>query len=186
VGFLYGTMGTITAWSTIVTLTGSHDRFISAVERDAGRVFGIEKDLGTKEQLEKVATRKGEALWSRRGVLVPLAGAGAISAFLILLGSLRTVARSGRRAWGRAAWQLGALVGLPCVAVETAVGFLHSRDLIEAVADLNDPLSQQLRSLLPARDTMVFAQAAIAVLYLVAAAAYLNTERVRRYCDEGA
>ena len=61
VGFFLGTIGTANAWATIVMLTGSHDRYTSAIEHGAERLLDLPKELGTPEQLQKVATREAEA-----------------------------------------------------------------------------------------------------------------------------
>lgn len=182
VGFLYGTMGAITSVSTMVALTGSHDGFLSAVLKKPERVLGLPDGFGSSEDRERVATRKAEALWARRGVLVPLAGASGVAALLILLGSLRATARGGRRSeWGRAAWQLGALIALPCLALESVVGYLHTRDLLAAVADLKDPISTQLRALLPTGARWVVLLSATSGVYLLATARYLSSAAVLAY-----
>ena len=185
VGFLYGVIGLITAWSTVVALTGSHDRFTSAVRTDPARMLGLPQTLGTPAEQARVADRKADALWARRGVLLPLAGINAITALLVLLGLSRTMARGGKNArWGRSAWQLGALVGLPCLAMETLVAWLHSRDLIAAISALHDPLADMLRELLPMRDHIVLGQALVVGVYLAGTAWYLTTQAVARYCAD--
>src|SRR5688572_25258745 len=171
--FLYGAMGILSAWSTAVALSSSEDRFVAAVRKDAGRMLGLK--LGTAAEQERIAERKARALWSRRRVLLPLAGATAIASLLLVLGAARAVARGGRHAaWGRSAWQLGALVGLPAMVLESLVGWAHSRDLQGAIADLHDPLAEQLRAVLPMRDTILIGQVVVLGLFLGGTARYLG------------
>jgi len=86
VGFFYGTVGPREERvGTLVVFTSSHDSFVSTVQKNATAMLGLGTAIGTPEEREKIALRKAEALWSRRGVLLPLAGAGGIAALLILL-----------------------------------------------------------------------------------------------------
>lgn len=183
-GFFYAAIGCITGWSSVITFTSPHERFTSAMQHEAGHMPDLPQTLGTPDQLERVALRKAEALWSRRGVLLPMAIASIVTSTLMLFGIGGAVMR--RLAWGRSAWQLSALLALVGVALEGAFGFVHSRDLVRAVAGLDDPLSLQLPSLLPMRDAMVVTQALVSVAYLAGTAVYLSSARVMRYCGIGA
>jgi hypothetical protein len=114
-------------------------------------------------------------------VLVPLAIVNAIAATLVLLGTARVLARkSERKDWGRSAWQLGLLIGLPCLALETLTGAASARELVAAIANQHDVLSEQLRSSAPL--WFLFAQAAATAVYLLGGAAYLSSKGVRDYC----
>src|SRR5262249_29612091 len=104
------------------------------------------------------------------------------------IGAARALSRGGRRAgWGRQAWQLGALIALPCVALETLVALLHSRDFLGAIAELHDPVAGQLRVQATLHDRLLLGVGTLAFVYLAGTARYLSSERVVRYCvDEDA
>jgi hypothetical protein len=181
--FLYATMGLLGAWSTAVALSSSEDQFIAAARKETGPKLGFK--LGTPAEQERIAERMAKAFWSRRRVRLPLAGATAIASLLLLLGAARAVARGGRHAaWGRSAWQLGALVGLPAMVLESLVSWVHSRDLQQAIADLHDPLAEQLRTILPMRDAILIGQVVVLGLFLGGVARYLGSKTVVRYCSD--
>ena len=174
------------AWSTLLVLSGSHDRFVSAMTRDAGANLGLQPGDGSADDQRRLVERKAEALWSRRRVLLPLSATTGISASLVLFGAAALFLRGrGRSGWGRAAWQLGAAIGLPCLVLETVVGYLHSRDLLAAIADLHDPLSEQLRRMVPDRDRLSVVLAAVQAAYLVGTALYLRSRRVVGWATTG-
>jgi hypothetical protein len=185
VGYVYGVVGLIISWSTVTALAGSQDRFLDAVGKDPARVLGIPSDLGTSDERQRAALRNAQALWSRRQVLLPLAGINAIASILVLLGVARTIPKRSRRAgWGRSAWQLGLLIWLPCLALDTIVAALQSRELLAALADLHDPVADQLRAMLALRSRFVLAQAGLSALYLAGTAAYLSTRTVVEACRD--
>lgn len=182
-GFFYGSITCVLSWSTLVALAGSHGAFISAVRQDGSRMVEVPKQLGSTDDVQRLAERKAEALWSRRGVFIPLAVANAVLSSLMLLGIAGAVSR--RLAWGRSAWRFAALVSLVAVAMEGVANYVHARDLIQAVADLHDPLSEQIRQLLPANDVMLGLRLLLEVGFLLVSAAYVSTQAVVRYCDRG-
>ena len=185
IGYVYAVIGLIIAWSTVTALAGSEDRFLSAVRKDPARVLGVSPELGTADDRQRVAERDAQTLWSRRRVLLPLAGMNAIASLLVLLGVTRALSRRSRRAgWGRSAWQLGLVVWIPCLALDTVVASLQTRELLAAIAELHDPVAEQLRGALLQRSTFVIAQAALSATYLVGAALYLSTRAVVAYCRD--
>jgi hypothetical protein len=187
VGYVYAVIGLIIAWSTVTALGGSQDRFLAAVSQDPARVLGVSSDLGTSDDRQRVAMRNAQALWSRRQVLLPMAGVNAIASMLVLLGVARAIPRRSRRAgWGRSAWQLGLLIWLPCLVLDSVVASLQTRELLAALADLHDPVAEQVRDTLALRGRFVLAQAALSALYLAGTAAYLSTRAVVEACRDAA
>jgi hypothetical protein len=185
VSYVYAVIGLIIAWSTVTALGGTEDRFQSAVAKDPAQVLGIPADLGTSEDRQRVALRNAQTLWSRRQVLLPLAGVNAIASLLVLLGVARAIPRRSRRAgWGRSAWQLGLLIWLPCLALDTVVASLQTRELLAALVDLHDPVAEHVRGALATRSGFVLAQAGLSVLYLAGTAAYLSTRGVVAACRD--
>jgi hypothetical protein len=185
-GFLYGGVGVVSSWVTIAALTSPHDQFISGTRDNAGHMFGSSPQLGTEDDQRRLAEREAEVLWSRRNSLIPLAVGSIIASTLILLGARRSLRKSPRTAWGCSAWQLGALLGLPCVALDGVIAFLRSRELLTVIASATDPLSKQLRDMAPLLDRLMIGQAAMTTLYLVAVALYLQSAGVKRWAVEGA
>lgn len=169
--FLYGASGITSGWMMIIGLSSSHDRYLSA----------IRNETSIPDAQRPIVERSAETLWSRRGALIPLAAGGILAATLVLFGAARTLRRGPRSAWGRSAWQLGALLGVPTAALEGVTSWLHARDLTRSIADLSDPVSQQVRQLAPMSDRLLLAQAALTALYLGGVALYLNGEAVKRW-----
>jgi hypothetical protein len=184
VALLYGAIGIVVAWTVIGTVSIDHDQLVSAM-RESGAsdraIPGFDPKLGTKEEQLQLAQREAEALWSRRGVLIPLSIANLIAATLIVIGAARVLRRGTSRAWGRSAWQLGTMLSLPCVALACIVGVLYTHDLLAAVADLHDPMSQQLREGAPLFDLAMVGLAALPAICLAGVALYLRSAAVMRW-----
>ncbi|MEO6955044.1 MAG: hypothetical protein ABI321_24805 [Polyangia bacterium] len=186
IGFLYGTLGIVTSLSSFVTLTGSHDAFTAEVKRQADKLVPQAEAGKPTDELATVALRKAEALWTRRGVLLPLAGGNLIVSVLILLGCSRIWSADdprGRRAWARSAWQLGCLVGLPLLGLQTLVEIAHAKDLAAAVTDLTGPFATSLKDV-ALSSAVVWMRTSIVATYLLGAAAYLNGPAVRTFTAE--
>jgi hypothetical protein len=184
-GFLYGGVNVVYSWATVLALTTPHDQFISA-STTTDHTFSLVPQVGTEDDQRRMAGRTAEVFWSRRNALIPLAFGNIIASTLLLLGAGRTLRKSPRSAWGRSAWQLGALLGLPCVVLAGVISFLSSRDLLAAIASASDPLSKQLRDMAPQSDPVVIGQAAMTMLFLGAVALYLQSDAVKRWVVEGA
>ena len=186
IGFLYGTLGIVTALSSFVTLTGSHDAFTAEVRRQADKLVPKAEPGKPTDELATVAVRKAEALWTRRGVLLPLAAGNLIASILVVLGCSRIWRAEGpdlRRSWARSAWQLGCLVGLPLLALQTLVEIAHARDLAAAVSDLTGPFATSLKDVQLAT-AVVWLRTSIVAIYLLGAAAYLDGAPVRTFTRE--
>jgi hypothetical protein len=125
-----------------------------------------------------------EAMWSRRGVFIPLAIANAVLSSVMLLAIAAAMSR--RLAWGGSAWQFAALLSIVSVAMDAVVNDVHSRDLVQAVADLHDPLSEQLRQLVAASDVTLAVRSGLEVMFLLSTATYLSRPAALRYCDRSA
>ncbi len=184
--FLYATLGLVTALASLATLTGSHDAFTSEVRRQADKLV-LKPEAGKPvpgDELSTVATRKAEALWTRRGQVLPLAGASLIACMLVTLGVTRIWGPAmARRAWGRSAWQLGCLVSLPIIAMQTLVELAHTRDLAAAIADLSGPFATSLKDVQLA-SAVVWLRSSVAATFALGVAAYLNGRPVRAYTGE--
>lgn len=191
IGFLHGTLGIVTALSSFVTLTGSHDAFTAEVRRQADKLVPKAEPGKPTDELATVAVRKAEALWTRRGVLLPLAAGNLIASILVVLGCSRIWRPDSpdrpdggrRRSWARSAWQLGCLVGLPLLALQTLVEIAHARDLAAAVSDLTGPFATSLKDV-PLATAVVWLRTSIVATYLLGAAAYLNGRPVRAFTGE--
>jgi hypothetical protein len=183
VGYLCAVIGLTVAWSSARGLLGSHDHFVSA-RKDPTLVLGVPKDLGTSDERVRIAERGAETLWSRRGVLLPLAGMNAIASLLVLFGAARVVSPRSRKArWGRSAWQLGVLLWLPYIGVSAVVTRLRTQELLTAIADLHDPVAEWLRAILAQAGSYALAQDGLSVAFAALTAAYLATQKVTRYCE---
>ena len=181
--FLYATLGLVTALASFATLTGSHDAFSSEVRRQADKLVPAPEAGKPVDELSTVATRKAEALWTRRGQVLPLAGASLIACVLITLGATRIWRPAPERAWGRSAWQLGCLVLLPIIGMQTLVELAHAKDLAAAITDLNGPFATSLKDV-PLASAVVWLRSSVAATFALGVAAYLNSQTVRTYTGE--
>jgi hypothetical protein len=164
IAFLYGGVGVVSSWGTIAMLTTPHDELISAMRESHGSVFPFLAQVGTEDDQRRMAEREAEVLWARRNALIPLSVCNIIACTLILLGAMRSLRKNARTAWGCSAWQLGALLAIPCAVLDCLLSALCAREVLAAIAGATDPVSKQLREM----------------------ALYLQSAGVKRWAVEGA
>jgi hypothetical protein len=184
--FLYAGIGVIASWGQIAMLTAPHDEIIKAVRESSGSLFTLVPQVGTEEDQRRFAERDAEVIWARRNAIIPLSVCHIIACTLILLGAGRSLRKSPRAAWGCSAWQLGALLALPCAALDGVISILCSREQLASMANATDPVSKLFREMAPHADRPLIGQAALVMLFLGSLALYLQSAAVKRWVAEGA
>jgi hypothetical protein len=165
-GLLIGSFGGMFALSKAAPLLGSRDQYISAYREFA------EKLPGHDAQSLKMAEQEADAIYSRRGVALPLAAMNLILSTLLFLGCGRALRGS---PWGLSAWQLAVVASLPYTLLASAFAIVEAREIAAAMPhDAVVELGVQLSIL----RTAIFD--GLAIVYYLVCILYLRRPAIRK------
>jgi hypothetical protein len=163
IGVLVGSWSALYALTHAGELLVTRDQFINSYrDADLAPVITGESPDARRARLEKVA----DALYSRRGVALPLAIADCLLSGLLFIGCFRALRLS---VWGVQAWGFACTISIPYQILDGVRFALEAKDL--------SLLVQQ-----PASALMVvgFTQAGVCIVYYVACVIYLRKSRLVR------
>jgi hypothetical protein len=141
-------------------------------------------DIGDKlsPTLLQQALAEQEAMFSRRGAILPLTLVNLVLSALLFAGCRRALRGE---EWGADAWSLAAMCSVPYQILDSVITLAINGDVQRALADL--PSSKQARSAVPeAAWLVVLVPCALQVLYYAWCALYLRRASVQRYFSDGA
>ncbi len=176
-GLVLGGFGMVYSLNSATSLLEPRDQYVRVIADNAEK---SPIPIAPPAELRRMGERIAEVRYSRRGVVLPLAGMDFILSTLLLAGCLRAMRG---QSWGLSAWSLAALASIPYQLLDGAFAIVQARDLERAFADLTPPISPALGA----------NQAVVSVLfdivqifYYGACVIYLRRASLRRRFTSGA
>jgi hypothetical protein len=174
-GLILGSFGSLYGLASAAPFFVSHDAFV------AGRRADVEQQLAGKpptdpERVRAVETveRAAEALYARRGAIIPLAILNFVLSMMLFVGCGRALRRLPS---ALSLWVLAAALSVPYTVLDGALGLLQARDLEVVFRDVGDPLGVIG---LKMRNLVTLFKAALEVSYFTICVIYLRRPELQR------
>jgi len=158
---LLGSFGTLFTVSRAVPLLLSRDQFVSEVRHSAERL---------PLNVNDVAEKEADVVYSRRGVALPLAAMNLILSVLLFLGAGRAMRGS---PWGLSAWHVAATANIPYTILATVFSLVQTRELRAVMPDVAADAVAGVLS------TGAIFWGGLEVLYFAACVLYLRRASIR-------
>jgi len=174
-GILLGGYGVLDAMASGTSLLLPRDAYIKAHREEVEKRFG---DSGPvlREAIVQMTERQAEAVYSRRGVALPLAAIDLILSFLMMAGCLRALRRLG---WGLSAWLLSVKLIIPYMVLSCAFSMMRARDMAAIFRDAPPPLSGFAQMGLSLHTLWTLMRSTFVILYCGTCILYLRRPHIR-------
>ncbi len=179
-GLLLGSFGSLYGLASAAPFFASHDAFVSGRRADVEQqLAGKPPDDPERQRAVTTVERAAEALYARRGAIIPLAILNFVLSMMLFVACGRALRRLPS---ALSLWVLAAALSVPYTILDGALSWLQGRDLEVVFRDLGDPLGVIG---LKMRNLMTLFKAALEILYFVVCVVYLRRPDLQRLFSTG-